>query len=68
MCATTCFDWLEELTCLIATWKSNIHDSGGRIQRSTIDNSYVSMLLLKKKTRQLFYYIIMYGAILIIRA
>jgi hypothetical protein len=43
MRTTSRFDGIEEFTCLIVAWKSNIYDTGGFVQRFAIDNSYVSL-------------------------
>jgi hypothetical protein len=43
MCTTTRIDWLEEFTCLIVAWKSNLDDTRRLVQRFTVDYSYVSL-------------------------
>lgn len=45
MRSATRIDWLEEFTCLIASWKSNLNDTGGFVQRFTIDYSHVSLAI-----------------------
>lgn len=43
MRSTTCFDWVEEPTCLIIARKSNLYDPRGLLQRPAVDNSHVSL-------------------------
>lgn len=43
MRSATRIDRIEESTCLIVAWKSNLYDTGGFVQRPTVDNSHVSL-------------------------
>lgn len=43
MRSATRIDWLEEFTCFIIAWKSNLDDTRGLVQRLAVDYSYVSL-------------------------
>lgn len=46
MRSATRIDRIEESTCLIVAWKSNLDDTGGFVQRLAVDNSHVSCAIV----------------------